>query len=170
MTGLSRRAARQRHDSAIARYGIADRAARRVHRSRYASREGTPEIRAPRRGAHVTTYTPEKTERYENLVKMAARAAMRSASPYAGPIRLIVHIGLPIPASWSMKRQNEAAAGAIGATKKPDWSNVVKSIEDGLNGIVYVDDAQIVDGWISKRYSRTPGVRVEVIELNLQRA
>uniref|UniRef100_UPI0015890B54 RusA family crossover junction endodeoxyribonuclease n=1 Tax=Burkholderia ambifaria TaxID=152480 RepID=UPI0015890B54 len=46
-----------------------------------------------RRGAHVTTYTPEKTERYENLVKLAARAAMRSTEPYAGPIRLIVHIG-----------------------------------------------------------------------------
>ncbi|MDR8105562.1 RusA family crossover junction endodeoxyribonuclease [Burkholderia cenocepacia] len=123
-----------------------------------------------RRGAHVTTYTPEKTERYENLVKMAARAAMRSAAPYAGPIRLIVHIGLPIPSSWSAKKQEAAAAGAIGATKKPDWSNVVKSIEDGLNGIVYVDDAQIIDGWVSKRYSCSPGVRVEVIELNLQRA
>ncbi|MCA8247971.1 RusA family crossover junction endodeoxyribonuclease [Burkholderia multivorans] len=73
-----------------------------------------------RRGNHVTTYTPEKTERYENLVKLAARAAMRSTEPYAGPIRLIVHIGLPIPASWSQRRQREAAAGAIGATKKPD--------------------------------------------------
>ncbi|KVE43622.1 RusA family crossover junction endodeoxyribonuclease [Burkholderia sp. BDU5] len=123
-----------------------------------------------RRGAHVRVYTPEETERYENLVKMAARAAMRSATPYAGPIRLIVHIGLPIPASWSMKRQGEAAAGAIGATKKPDWSNVVKAIEDGMNGVVFADDSQVIDCWVSKRYSRTPGVRVEAIELNLQRA
>ncbi|KVU18281.1 RusA family crossover junction endodeoxyribonuclease [Burkholderia ubonensis] len=126
--------------------------------------------RFARHGAHVRTFTPEATERYENLVKMAARAAMRDTLPYEGPVRLIVNIGLPIPASWSQKRQDAAAAGAIGATKKPDWSNVAKSIEDGLNGIVYVDDAQIVDGWVSKRYTRTPGVRVEVIELNLQRA
>ncbi|MDN8047586.1 RusA family crossover junction endodeoxyribonuclease [Burkholderia multivorans] len=123
-----------------------------------------------RRGPHVRTYTPEPTERYENLVKMAAREAMRDDEPYVGPVRLIVDIGVPIPASWSMKKQEAAAAGAIGATKKPDWSNVVKSIEDGLNGIVYADDAQIIDGWVSKRYSRSPGVRVEVIELNLQRA
>ncbi|RRA01892.1 RusA family crossover junction endodeoxyribonuclease [Burkholderia cepacia] len=123
-----------------------------------------------RRGAHVTTYTPEKTERYENLVKMAARVAMRSAAPYAGPIRLIVHIGLPIPASWSIKRQGEAAAGAIGATKKPDADNVVKALKDGMNGVVYVDDGQVVDLWVSKRYARTPGVRVEAIELNLKSA
>ncbi|PRH46373.1 RusA family crossover junction endodeoxyribonuclease [Burkholderia multivorans] len=123
-----------------------------------------------RRGAHVTTYTPETTERYENLVKMAARAAMRSTAPYAGPIRLIVHIGLPIPASWSMKRQGEAAAGAIGATKKPDADNVVKALKDGMNGVVYVDDGQVVDLWVSKRYARTPGVRIEAIELNLKSA
>ncbi|KVD52080.1 RusA family crossover junction endodeoxyribonuclease [Burkholderia ubonensis] len=126
--------------------------------------------RFARHGAHVRTFTPDATERYENLVKMAARAAMRDTQPYEGPVRLIVNIGLPIPASWSQKRKDAAAAGAIGATKKPDWSNVAKSIEDGLNGIVYVDDAQIVDGWVSKRYTRTPGVRVEVIELNLQPA
>ncbi|MEK7916625.1 RusA family crossover junction endodeoxyribonuclease [Burkholderia contaminans] len=123
-----------------------------------------------RRGAHVTTYTPEKTARYENLVKLAARAAMGSVEPYAGPIRLIVHIGLPIPASWSLKKQEAAAAGAIGATKKPDADNIVKSVKDGMNGVVYVDDGQVVDLWVSKRYARAPGVRVEAIELNLQPA
>jgi len=123
-----------------------------------------------RRGAHVTTYTPEKTERYENLVKMAASAAMRSTEPYAGPIRLVVHIGMPIPTSWSQKRQRAAAAGEIGATKKPDADNVVKALKDGMNGVAYVDDGQVVDLWVAKRYAVVPGVRVEVIELNLQRA
>ncbi|RQZ31551.1 RusA family crossover junction endodeoxyribonuclease [Burkholderia sp. Bp9017] len=126
--------------------------------------------RFSRQGGHVRTHTPEKTARYENLVKMAASVAMRSTEPYAGPIRLVVHIGMPIPTSWSQKRQRAAAAGEIGPTKKPDWSNVAKAIEDGLNGIAYIDDAQIVDACVLKRYTRTPGVRVEVIELNLQRA
>ncbi|WP_175689681.1 RusA family crossover junction endodeoxyribonuclease [Burkholderia anthina] len=126
--------------------------------------------RFARQGAHVRAFTPEKTERYENLVKVAASVAMRGAAPFDGPVRFVVHIGAPIPTSWSMKRQDAAAAGLIGATKKPDWSNVVKAIEDGLNGVAYVDDAQIIDAWVSKRYTRTPGVRVEVIELNLQKA
>ncbi|WP_261539109.1 RusA family crossover junction endodeoxyribonuclease [Burkholderia multivorans] len=123
-----------------------------------------------RRGPHVRTYTPEPTERYENLVKIAARAAMRDDEPYAGPVRLIVDIGVPIPASWSEKRQRAAAAGAIGATKKPDADNVVKALKDGMNGVVYGDDGQVVDLWVSKRYATTPGVRIEAIELNLQRA
>ncbi|KUZ78284.1 RusA family crossover junction endodeoxyribonuclease [Burkholderia ubonensis] len=126
--------------------------------------------RFSRQGGHVRTHTPEKTERYENLVKMAARAAMRDAQPYEGPVRLIVNIGLPIPTSWSQKRQNAAAAGEIGATKKPDADNVVKALKDGMNGVVYADDGQVVDLWISKRYARVPGVRIEAIELNLKSA
>ncbi|MBN3750104.1 RusA family crossover junction endodeoxyribonuclease [Burkholderia sp. Se-20373] len=106
----------------------------------------------------------------ENLVKMAASAAMRSTEPYAGPIRLVVHIGMPIPTSWSQKRQRAAAAGEIGATKKPDADNVVKALKDGMNGVAYVDDGQVVDLWVAKRYAVVPGVRVEVIELNLHRA
>ncbi|KVR05096.1 endodeoxyribonuclease RusA [Burkholderia ubonensis] len=126
--------------------------------------------RFARHGAHVRTFTPEATERYENLVKMAARAAMRDTQPYEGPVRLIVNIGLPIPTSWSQKRQDAAAAGAIGATKKPDADNVVKALKDGMNGVVYADDGQVVDLWISKRYARVPGVRIEAIELNLKSA
>jgi len=126
--------------------------------------------RHARRGSHVMTYTPEKTERYENLVKMAARQAMGLRPPIEGPVRLILHVAVPIPASWSQRRQSKAAGGRIGATKKPDVSNVVKALEDGMNSVVYADDSQIVDLWVSKRYSHTPGVRVQAVELNLERA
>ncbi|KVU22297.1 endodeoxyribonuclease RusA [Burkholderia ubonensis] len=126
--------------------------------------------RFSRRGAHVHVHTPEKTESYEGLVKFIAHTVMRGGAPYVGPVRLVVHIGVPIPASWSQKRQRAAAAGEIGATKKPDADNVVKALKDGMNGVVYVDDGQVVDLWVSKRYASTPGVRVEAIELNLQRA
>ncbi|AOI57417.1 RusA family crossover junction endodeoxyribonuclease [Burkholderia diffusa] len=126
--------------------------------------------RFSRRGAHVHVHTPERTESYEGLVKFTAYTAMRGSVPFAGPVRLIVHIGVPIPGSWSQRRQREAAAGAIGATKKPDADNVVKALKDGMNGVVYGDDGQVVDLWVSKRYATTPGVRIEAIELNLQRA
>ncbi|WP_186121474.1 RusA family crossover junction endodeoxyribonuclease [Burkholderia gladioli] len=126
--------------------------------------------RFARRGARVTTYTPAKTESYEGHVKFMARLAMRSTPPYTGPVRLVIYIAVPIPASWSRKRQAEAAAGEIGATKKPDEDNVVKALKDAMNGIVYLDDSQVVSNHIEKFYAREPGVRIEATELNLKRA
>jgi Holliday junction resolvase RusA-like endonuclease len=115
-----------------------------------------------RRGAHVVAYTPAKTASYENLVKLAATTAMCGTLPTAAPIALSVTLNLQIPASWSKKRRAAAVAGTICATKKPDADNVLKGIKDGCNGIVWKDDAQVVDIRLQKRYSETPGALVSV--------
>jgi len=49
--------------------------------------------------------------------------------------------------------------------KKPDCSNLIKSLEDCLNGIVWKDDSRIVDLIVSKRFDERPGVLLEVTEL-----
>jgi len=110
----------------------------------------------------VVAYTPAKTASYENLVKLAAIAAMRGTEPTAGPVALSLTLDLQIPASWSKKRRALAAAGTIAATKKPDADNVLKGIKDGCNGIVWRDDAQVVRITIEKRYSETPGALIHV--------
>lgn len=118
----------------------------------------------------IKHHTPEKTVIFENLVKMAATQAMAGQPPFAGPVELWLDINLQIPASWSKKRQQQAAAGLVAATKKPDADNVLKAVKDGMNGVVWVDDAQTVEYRISKRYSTAPGVLVSVEELPLQSA
>lgn len=118
----------------------------------------------------VKHHTPEKTVVFENLVKMAATQAMAGLPPIQGPVELWLDINLQIPVSWSKKRQRDAAAGLVAATKKPDSSNVQKAVEDGMNGVVYVDDSQIVEIRISKRYSTSPCVQVSVEQLPLQAA
>ncbi|MBB3006023.1 RusA family crossover junction endodeoxyribonuclease [Cupriavidus alkaliphilus] len=123
-----------------------------------------------RQGAFVRTYTPEKTASYENLVKLSATQAMSGRPPFDGPVELTLEIRLQIPASWSKKRQQLAEAGQVAATKKPDADNVLKAVKDGMNGIVWIDDAQAVEYRISKRYGTTPGVRVIVEQLPLQAA
>lgn len=115
-------------------------------------------------------YTPEKTERYENLVRLSATQAMAGAMPLEQPIALTVAVYLPIPQSWSKKKQEKARAGLVGATKKPDLSNVVKAVEDGMNGVVYVDDARITDVTLQKRYGTAPRVDVIVRALDLEAA
>lgn len=113
------------------------------------------------RAGHVAHYTPEKTAKYENLVKLAAYKAMLGAEVIDCPVLLVVHAFLPIPQSWSKKKQQSAAIGSIVPTKKPDLDNLVKSIKDGMNGVVWRDDAQVVDLIASKRFGE-PRVEIEV--------
>lgn len=114
-----------------------------------------------RRGNFVTTYTPDKTARYENLVKLAAQQEMGETAPAEGACSLVVRAFMAIPASWSMKKQRAAALGELTPTKRPDLDNIVKAIKDGANGVTWKDDSQVVDVRASKRYG-TPRVEVEV--------
>ncbi|KAG0278175.1 hypothetical protein BGZ96_002528 [Linnemannia gamsii] len=113
------------------------------------------------RNGHVAHYTPEKTARYENLVRLAAQQAMGGEAPVECAVALIVHAFLPIPASWSLKKQQAAAIGEITPTKRPDLDNIIKAIKDGANGVTWKDDSQVIDVRASKRYG-TPRVEVEV--------
>jgi Holliday junction resolvase RusA-like endonuclease len=121
-----------------------------------------------RRGNFVSTYTPKETVQYENLVRLAAQEAMAGADPFDRPIALTVAIYLPIPQSWSKKKQEKARVGAVGATKKPDADNVLKALKDGMNGVVYVDDARITDVTLQKRYATSPRVDVIARTLDLE--
>jgi Holliday junction resolvase RusA-like endonuclease len=38
--------------------------------------------------------------------------------------------------------------------KRDDWDNLAKSVCDAINGVVYVDDSQIVGGTVRKFYGR----------------
>lgn len=132
-------------------------------------RNGKPVMNANGRPV-VTHHTPEKTANYENLVKLAAQRAMAGQPPMDGPVELWLDINLQIPSSWSKKRQQMAAAGQIAPTGKPDIDNVQKCVKDGMNGVVWRDDALVVEVRVSKRYSTAPGVCVSVEQLPLQAA
>ena len=113
------------------------------------------------RNGHVEHYTPEKTAMYENLVKLSAQQAMGGLVPIEGAVALIVRAFMGIPTSWSQKKQRAAALGDIKPTKRPDLDNIVKSVKDGANGVMWKDDSQVVDVRASKRYG-IPRVEVEV--------
>ena len=116
----------------------------------------------------TTLRTPEKTANYESLVALTAMQALHS--PMDGPLELGLTVGVQIPASWSKKRQDMAQRGEIAPTKKPDLDNVVKALADGMNGIAYRDDAQIVAMTVRKVYTTTPGVAVELRVLDMEAA
>ena len=121
--------------------------------------------RFARRGAFVATYTDSKTASYENLVKLAASQAMGGREPWAGAVSLSLYVYVMPPASWSKKKRESALAGEIRPMAKPDCSNVLKAIEDGMNGIVYVDDKQAVTLKVDKFYAAKECAYVEVTAL-----
>ena len=69
---------------------------------------------------------------------------MKGAGLMAFPVALSLIVLHPIPKSWS-KRQDAALAGTERPTTKPDADNVAKAIADACNGVVWVDDAQVVE-------------------------
>lgn len=106
-------------------------------------------------------YTPAKTRSYEGMLRLAAQVEMRSRPPLEGPLLLYVQAYVPIPGSWSSKRQRLAAAGSILPTTRPDFDNYLKTL-DALNGVVWRDDAQIVEQRFAKRYSERPRLHIVV--------
>ncbi|HCE0302854.1 TPA: RusA family crossover junction endodeoxyribonuclease [Pseudomonas aeruginosa] len=125
--------------------------------------KGRPRI--GRVGAHARMFTPEKTANYEGLIAHAGHQAMLGRALLEGPVMVELDIALSIPQSMSKKRKSLALAGGLYPTKKPDMDNVIKAIYDGLNGVVWKDDVQVVKAVVGKRYGETPGVRVKVVPL-----
>lgn len=120
--------------------------------------------RAFRIGNSVRMHTPDKTARYENLVAMAAQQAMSGIALVDGAVEIELLLVTVPPASWSKKKRAAALAAEIRPTTKPDCDNVFKAIADACNGIVWVDDKQITDVVIRKRYGETPFANVLVRE------
>lgn len=116
-------------------------------------------------GGHARMFTPTKTANYETLIALAAQQAMQGRELIAGPVLMEMKIFVSVAASWSKKKTAEALQGLVMPTKKPDADNVLKAICDGINGIVFKDDVQVVNVSLSKRFSETPGVSVRVVPL-----
>lgn len=116
-------------------------------------------------GGHARMFTPTKTANYESLIALFAEKAMRGRELIAGPVLMELRIVVAVAKSWSKVKTAEALAGEVMPTKKPDADNVLKAICDGINGIVFKDDVQVVNVSMSKRFGETPGVTVRVVPL-----
>lgn len=121
--------------------------------------------RATRRG-HI--YTPKKTKDYEELVKQIYKAKYRNAIFEKNvPLSMDIIAYFGIPKSDSKAKKKKKSNGEILPTIKADADNICKIIMDALNGVAYMDDKQITDIHVLKRYSdNTPRVDVMISEVN----
>jgi Holliday junction resolvase RusA-like endonuclease len=116
--------------------------------------------RACIRGTHAGTYTPDKTVNAEQSI-LAQALPYKPASPLTGPITVRMVAYMPIP-KWTPKKREQAIAGEIKPTTKPDLDNIAKLVIDALNGVFFADDKQIVGLAICKDYSLIPRVKIAI--------
>lgn len=120
--------------------------------------------RATRMGKEIRLYDPKKVAIFKRQLGMLARQQMldRGLEPYDGPLEVRMQFYRPVQSSISKKERDRRLLGAHRPTVKPDLSNYIKALEDGLNGIIWIDDNRIVQIVAEKKYSDHPRIVIEV--------
>ena len=124
--------------------------------------KGRPRFK--RMGNFVQTYTPEKTAEYEKLVRLRFQNAGGQITDK--PVRVEITAFFAPPKSTMKRDRIEMLANRILPEKKPDCDNIAKIILDALNKIAYVDDAQVIDLSVIKRYAAEAKVIVHIEEID----
>jgi len=125
--------------------------------------KGRPRSRISARGGSfaVAVYTDPKTRSYEAMLRDAAQQAMGDRPLFDGPLSVFVAALFLVPQSWPAKKRNAALDGFVRPTGRPDCDNIIKTL-DSMNGVVWRDDAQIVECKVVKEYADRPLLRILV--------
>lgn len=89
----------------------------------------------PRVGRNGNMYTPNKSREYEKTVGWAAKQVFKN--PISGPVSLQVRLHL--------------------TSTSGDLDNYIKTIQDGLNKIAWLDDRQVIQ--LKASLNVRPGIR-----------
>ena len=101
-------------------------------------------------------YNTKKTKEFETRV---ARAFLNSGATQfreSEALKIDIIAEMPIPKSATKKVLRAIEEGTVKHLKKPDLDNIVKAVLDGLNGIAFPDDKQVIMLSAFKRYSKDP--------------
>ena len=116
----------------------------------------------PRMAKNGRVFTPKETRTFEKAVENWAKRLKAPVVKY--PIRVTLLIYEPRPKSVAVP------CGVLHYNQKGDIDNLAKSILDGLNGVLYADDKQIVDLGIKRRYGDPAGFDISIERAGLTAA
>lgn len=128
--------------------------------------DGVPVAKGRPRLGRYGTYTPKKTQKYEEYVKACWVSKYGAIQPAEQPLEVNIVFYMPIPKSVNKKRKAEILSGRLKHTKKPDIDNLIKSVLDALNGLAYADDSKIIKVAVEKQYSEKPRTELSIKEVN----
>jgi len=121
-----------------------------------------PRARITVRGGFANAYTPKDhpIHAYRQAIQLQAKAAMAGRPPLGGPVSIEVVFAFQRPKSHTKKQRQQ-----VGHCQKPDLTNLLKGLEDALNGICWVDDSQICEiDLVQKQWSDDGGWTMITIE------
>ena len=135
--------------------------------------DGTPAPQGSKRhvGRGIMVESSKKVKPWRAAVAAAAREAMQGREMLRDcPIRFSVAFFFVRPASHRSKRGGLKPSARKRPHVQPDLSKLLRATEDALTGIVWDDDARVVEGRISKLYDdlgHGPGARMMIEEVRL---
>lgn len=98
-------------------------------------------------------------EGWKKSVAGVAMVEMNGRQPYEGPMRVSMTFLLERPKSHYLtdgRSLSVAGRAFICHTQRPDALKLARAVEDAMSGVVYVDDNQIVEEHLLKRWT-SPG-------------
>ena len=98
-------------------------------------------LKRARRASFGGMFDPKENTVAKKLVAQVARLSIKS--PIEGPVRLCAVFYFQRPKAHYGKTLK--ASAPIYHTQRPDVDNLIKTVLDGLNGIAWKDDAQVVE-------------------------
>lgn len=111
-------------------------------------------------------FTPERSRNFRERVRQAATKVMEQSKIQCidEAIHLSIITYFPVPKSWSEKKKRQALEGKFEPASRSvgDCDNLAKGIMDGMNGIVFTDDARVVSLFVAKHYAEEPRAEVYV--------
>ena len=129
--------------------------------------KGKQRPRATSVNGRARMYTPKQTQDEEYTV--ASLAFSQVGQPLLETaLRVEMQIDIRPPKSFSKKRLQAAYSGEERPTsgRLADIDNVAKLYLDALNGLVWVDDRQICELLVTRRYAELPRVTMTVEPLH----
>lgn len=111
--------------------------------------------RVVRKGKKITTYTPSKTIKAEDMIR---NSLMREE------IFFERGTALHLSAVFYRTRPKSSKKSVIFPVTKPDWDNYGKLLADALESFVYDNDSQITTAVIKKRFGSPPRIELELKE------
>lgn len=116
---------------------------------------------------HAVIYTPKETKDFEKKIAQAYLDAGGEKFDEDVPLRILVMIYHGIPKGTSKKKRELMLNQMVRPMKTPDPDNVIKIVADGIQGVAYDNDKQVVECEAKKFWDETDHMTIIVRDASL---